>query len=74
MNSEDTQNTTPKPKKTSFLQIFLAIFWGFFGVRKNKEWQNDADSITPAQVIIGGIIGGIVFVAILILIVRMVVS
>jgi hypothetical protein len=59
-------------KKAGPLQVALAVFWSFFGVRKHKNWQEDAGSITPVQVIIGGIIGAIIFVFVLIMIVRLV--
>ena len=60
------------PKKAGLLQIMLAVFWSFFGVRKQKNLQEDAVSITPVQAIIGGLIGVAIFVVVLIMIVRMV--
>ena len=59
-----------KSRKAGPMQIASAIFWSFFGIRKEKNWQEDATTITPVQVIIGGIIGAIIFVIILLLIVR----
>ncbi|KAB2320179.1 DUF2970 domain-containing protein [Betaproteobacteria bacterium SCN1] len=40
----------------------LAVFWSFFGVRKRRDYDDDASSLTPAQVIIAGLIGGVLFV------------
>ena len=31
-----------KPPKAGPIQVALAIFWSFFGVRKSKNWQDDA--------------------------------
>lgn len=41
----------------------LAVFWSFFGVRKRRDYDADAANLTPAQVIIAGLIGAAVFVA-----------
>ena len=47
----------------------LAVFWSFFGVRKRRDYDADAQSLTPAQVIIAGLIGGAVFVLTMLLLV-----
>ena len=44
------------------LKAALAVFWSFFGVRKRRDYDADSQSLTPAQVIIAGLIGGTVFV------------
>jgi hypothetical protein len=66
------QSKQAAPKKAGPLQIMLAVFWSFFGVRKQKNLQDDAVSITPVQAIIGGLIGVAIFVFVLVMIVRMV--
>lgn len=68
-SQEDRQSAE---KKAGPLQVAMAVFWSFFGVRKNKNWQEDAARITPVQAIIGGLIGALIFIVALILIVRMV--
>lgn len=60
-------------KKAGALQVALAVFWSFFGVRKQKNWRDDATSITPVQAIIGGLIGVAIFIFILVMVVRWVV-
>ncbi|MCA1924709.1 MAG: DUF2970 domain-containing protein [Thiobacillus sp.] len=40
----------------------LAVFWSFFGVRRRQDYDADAQSLTPAQVIVAGLIGAAVFV------------
>lgn len=47
----------------------LAVFWSFFGVRKRRDYDDDAQNLTPAQVIIAGLIGAAVFVMTLLLLV-----
>ena len=73
MNSPQPDNQSVHPaKKAGPLQVASAVFWSFFGVRKRKNWQEDAASITPLQAIIGGIIGVIIFVIILLSVVHFV--
>ena len=56
------------------LKAALAVFWSFFGVRKRRDYDADAQSLTPAQVIIAGLIGGVAFVLTLVLLVYLVVQ
>ncbi|MGH8751997.1 MAG: DUF2970 domain-containing protein [Burkholderiales bacterium] len=43
-------------------QLWRAVFWSFFGVRKKKDLDNDSAKITPLQVIGAGLIGALIFV------------
>ncbi|ABB73494.1 DUF2970 domain-containing protein [Nitrosospira multiformis] len=61
-----------QPPKGTLLQITKAVFWAFFGVRKQTDLDSDASSLTPAQVIIGGLIGAALFVMTLVLVVKIV--
>jgi hypothetical protein len=61
----------PRPARLS--EVFGAVFWSFFGVRKGKHMRQDVATIRPHQVIIVGIVAGAVFVATLLVIVRIVV-
>jgi len=63
-----------KPEKASPLRVFRTVFWSFFGVRRRADNQADLADITPVQVIIAGIIGAAIFVATLILLVRLIVG
>ncbi len=51
------------------LKAALAVFWSFFGVRKRRDYDDDAQNLTPAQIIIAGLIGGAVFVMTMLLLV-----
>ena len=44
------------------LKAALAVFWSFFRVRKRRDYDADSQNLTPAQVVIAGLIGGVVFV------------
>jgi hypothetical protein len=50
----------------------LAVFWSFFGVRKRRDYDADAGSLTPAQVIVAGLVGGLLFVLMVLLVVYLV--
>ena len=50
------------------------MFWSFFGVRKRRDYDADAQSLTPAQIIVAGLAGGIVFVLVLLLVVYLIVQ
>lgn len=45
-----------EPRPASLRQVFGAVFWSFFGVRKGKHMQQDAVSIKPVQVIVVGVV------------------
>jgi hypothetical protein len=51
-----------------------AVMWGFLGVRKQSGLQDDAASLSFVHIILAGILGAVVFMAALLLIVKMVVS
>ncbi|HET6598605.1 MAG TPA: DUF2970 domain-containing protein [Burkholderiaceae bacterium] len=51
-----------------------AIAWAFFGVRKGSEYEKDVSQLNPVHVIIAGLIGALVFIAVLVGIVRWVIA
>jgi hypothetical protein len=61
-------------RKASFAATMKAVFWSFFGVRKRSDYDKDAASLNPVHVIIAGLIGAAIFVAVLIVIVKLVVA
>lgn len=72
MPKQDDGNSMPR--KASFLATVKAILWAFFGVRKRRDYEKDAAQLNPVHVIIAGIIGAIIFIAILVTIVKIVVA
>jgi len=58
----------------SFGQTIRAVAWSFFGVRKGSEHEADMAKLNPVHVIIAGVIGAALFVLLLILLVRWVIS
>ena len=59
-----------KPVKATPLQVAKAVLWSFFGIRRRAEYEKDAVTLTPVQVIVAGIIGAIIFVLILVTLVH----
>ncbi len=63
-----------KPRRAGPLQVAKAVLWSFFGVRRSKDQDRDAVTITPLQIIVAGLIGAAVLVVCLVLVVRLVTS
>ena len=61
-------------KKSSFLQSMIAVLWAFLGVRKKSGLQDDVSSLSFIHIIIAGVLGALIFMSVLLLIVKAVVS
>ena len=51
-----------------------AVLWAFLGIRKDSGLQSDVASLSFIHIIIVGLFGAIIFMAILLLIVKLVVA
>lgn len=60
--------------KVSIWQIAKAVMAAFMGIRKKSDLEKDAAILKPVHVVIGGIIGGLLFVIGVLLLVKLVVS
>lgn len=65
-------NKTPR-KTRSFMGTMIAVGWSFIGLRRKSDFDEDVGGLNPLYVIIGGLIGTAIFIAILLTIVNMVV-
>jgi hypothetical protein len=61
-------------KKSSFIQSMIAVMWAFLGVRKKSGLQEDVASVSFVHIIIAGVLGALIFMGILLLVVKAVVS
>lgn len=61
-------------RKASFLQTMRAVGWSFFGVRKSADYEKDVAQLNPVHVAIAGVLGAVVFIAVLLLLVNWVLS
>jgi hypothetical protein len=72
---ENDPGTNAAPaRKAGLLQTVQAVLWSFLGVRKRAEYEKDAAQLNPVHVIIAGIIAAAIFVLVLVMVVRLVVS
>src|SRR5512135_1387828 len=68
------ESPTPSKPDASLLQVISAVFWSFLGIRKGNAMRRDLVTIKPHQVVIVGLVFGALFVATLILVVRLIIS
>jgi len=64
----------PHQRKASFLATMKAVFWSFFGVRKRRDYEQDAANLNPVHVIVAGLLGAALFIGLLLVVVRFAVS
>ena len=70
---ETTLESQP-PQRATPLQVAKAVLSAFIGIRKSAAHERDAVTITPAQVIVAGIIAAAIFVLSLLMLVRFITS
>ena len=58
----------------TFLQTVGAVAWSFFGVRRATDYERDVQRLNPKHVVIAGIVGAVLFIAVLVMLVKWVVG
>lgn len=70
--------TPPRRKasavKSSFMASMKAVFWSFFGVRKRRDYEDDAVNLNPFHVIVAALLGLAIFIGVLLFLVKLAVS
>ena len=61
-------------RRASPLATMKAVAWSFLGIRRSSGLQQDVEKLNPVHVVIGGIVGAAIFVAVIVMLVRWVVS
>jgi hypothetical protein len=61
-------------KKASPWAVAKAVFWSFFGIRRKQDYEADAVRLTPAQVVVAGLIGAALLVTVLLVLVRIIIN
>lgn len=61
-------------RPASFGATVKAVLWSFFGVRKKSDYESDAARLNPVHVLVAGVLGAALFVAVLVVIVKLVVA
>ena len=57
----------------SFLRTVKMVLWGFLGIRKSSEWQEDAQKANPFHIIVVGLVAVILLIVGLMVLVKWVV-
>ena len=64
---------SPEPQRPAgFLRVMTTVFWSFLGIRRKASGERDAGTIKPVHVVVAGVLGAALFVAILVLIVSVI--
>lgn len=61
-------------RKLSFLQTLQAVAWSFFGVRKSADYAKDVSQLNPVHLVIAGVLGAVLFIAVLLALVNFIIS
>lgn len=61
-------------RKGSLLGTVKAVLWGFLGVRRNTDYQDDIAKLNPLHLVVVGLVMALLFVFILIFVVKWVVA
>ncbi len=70
--SQDLKESSQR--KLNFFQTLKAIAWAMFGVRKGSGYQEDVSKLNPVHLVIAGLLCGVLFVAGLVMVVRLAIS
>ena len=62
-----------RPKKSVWRTV-KAIAWSFVGLRARGEYEEDVKNLSPLHIIVGGLVGVFIFVAVLLLLVNWMVA
>ncbi|MDA7416828.1 DUF2970 domain-containing protein [Xenophilus arseniciresistens] len=64
----------PVRRAGSLWHTVKAVAWGFFGVRKNSEYQKDIARLSPLHIIAVGFVAVLVFIGVLLVLVKLAVA
>ena len=73
-STEPPAKTGAAPAAPGFFRVVATVLSAFIGIRKRESAESAHESIKPAQVIVAGIIGALCFIAILVTLVRFIIS
>jgi hypothetical protein len=70
----DVQPRNAAARKGSFFGTVKAVLWSFLGIRRRGDSENDVQQLNPVHVIIAGIVGAAIFIAVLLVFVNWIVG
>jgi Protein of unknown function (DUF2970) len=62
----------PATPSAGFLRVLAAVFSSFLGIRRKASGERDMVTIKPVHVIVAGLLGAAIFIAILVTLVTMI--
>ena len=65
MSLSDSGLKAASRRKLSFFQTMRAVAWSFFGVRKSVDLEKDVNQLNPVHVVIAGVLGALLLIAVL---------
>ena len=63
-----------RPEQASFMSTMKAVLWSFIGIRRRRDYEEDARKLNPVHVIVAGVIAAVIFVIGLLLVVQLVLA
>jgi hypothetical protein len=69
-----TQDVPVHRRQGSIMATVRAVLWGFLGVRRNADYQDDIARLNPIHIMVVGVAMALLFVAGLIFLVNWVVA
>lgn len=70
MSLSDSGLKAASRRKLSFFQTMRAVAWSFFGVRKSVDLEKDVNQLNPVHVVIAGVLGALMLIAVLAVVVN----
>lgn len=70
MSQSDSGLKAASRRKLSFFQTMRAVAWSFFGVRKAVDLEKDVNQLNPVHVVIAGVLGALLLIAVLAIVVN----
>ena len=61
-------------RKGSLRATVLAVVWSFLGIRRRADYAKDLAQLNPIHVVVVGVAGAALFVLVLVLLVRWIIS
>ncbi len=62
----------PAPRRAGPLQVAKTLVFGLFAIGMKGTWEKDGVRVTPGQIVVGALIGGVLLVVAIISLVRLV--
>ncbi len=60
----------PAQRKGSFWRTARAVAWSFLGIRQNRAWQDDMESLNPVHIVVMALVAVVLFVGALVALVH----